>query len=66
MLPQILALSGRKVPGRSAAGVEELVADVGENGGPTRGDAAFGDEDEETGEELADVYTGVEFGKLGE
>jgi hypothetical protein len=49
MLPQILALSGPNVPGRSAAGVKELVADVGENGGAAGGDAAFGDENEEAG-----------------
>jgi len=32
--------------------VEELVGDVGQDGGATGGDAAFGDENEEAGEEL--------------
>jgi hypothetical protein len=46
--------------------VEELVGDVGEDGGAARGNAAFGDEGEETGEELADVHGGIELGELGE
>jgi hypothetical protein len=47
-------------------GVEELVGDVGEDGGAARRDAAFGDESEEAGEELADVVGGIELGELGE
>jgi hypothetical protein len=47
-------------------GVEELVGDVGEYGGAARGDAAFGDEDEEASEELVDVHGGIEWGELGE
>ena len=49
-----------------AVGVEELIGDVGEDGGAARGDAALGDEDEEAGEELVDGDSGVEFGGLGE
>jgi hypothetical protein len=47
-------------------GMEDLVGDVGEDGGAARGDAAFGDEGEEACEELADVVGGVEWGELGE
>ena len=47
-------------------GVEELVGDVGEDGGAARGDAAFGDEDEEAGEEKFYIEGGIEFGELGE
>ena len=46
--------------------MQELVGDVGEDGGAARGDAAFGDEDEEAGEELVDVHGGIELGELGE
>jgi hypothetical protein len=49
-----------------AVRVEELVGDVGQDGGATGGDAAFGDENEEAGEELVDVNGGVELGELGE
>ena len=49
-----------------AVGVEELVGDVGKDGGAARGDAAFGDEGEEAGEELADVGAGGELGEFGE
>ena len=49
-----------------AVGVEELVGDVSEDGGAARGDTAFGDEDEEAGEELVDGSGGVEFGRLRE
>ena len=49
-----------------AVGVEELVGDIAEDGGAARGDAAFGDEDEEAGEKLADVRAGGEFGEFGE
>jgi hypothetical protein len=41
-----------------AVGVEELVGDEGEDRGASRGDAAFCEEGEETGEELADVGDG--------
>ena len=47
-------------------GVEELVGDVGKDGGAARGDAAFGDEGEKAAEELADVDAGGEFGEFGE
>ena len=49
-----------------AVGMQELVGDVGEDGGAARPDAAFGHLNKETGEELADVDAGGEFGKLGE
>src|SRR5216683_796782 len=48
-----------------AVGVEELVGDVGEHGGAAGGDAAFGDEDHQPGEELVDVDGGVELGEFG-
>ena len=35
------------IEGDGAMGVEELVGDVGQDGGAARGDAAFGDEDKE-------------------
>jgi hypothetical protein len=47
-------------------GVEELVGDVGKDGGAARGDAAFGDEGEKAAEELADVDAGGELGEFGE
>ena len=46
--------------------VEKLIGDVSENGGASRRDATFGDQSEETGEELAEIDSGREFGKLGE
>jgi len=49
-----------------AVGVEELVADVGEDGGAARRDAPLGDENEEAGEELGNVDAGVEFGEFRE
>src|SRR6266852_3853728 len=49
-----------------AVGVEELVGDVGEDGGASGGDAAFGDEDQQPGEELVAVDGGVELGEFGE
>jgi hypothetical protein len=49
-----------------AVGMEELVGDVGQNGGATRGDAALGDLDEQTGEKLVDVHGGLEFREFGE
>jgi len=52
--------------GDGTVGVEELVGDVGEDGGAARGDAAFGDKDEEPGEKLVDVDAGVKFGEFGE
>src|SRR5712664_3328356 len=58
-LEKVFAIDG-------AVGVEELVGDVGEDGGAAGGDASFGDEGEEAGEELADVGAGGEFGKFGE
>jgi hypothetical protein len=45
-------------------GVQELVGDVSQNGGAARGDAAFGDEDKEFGEELVDVGSGLELGEF--
>jgi hypothetical protein len=54
------------VAGDGAMGVEKLVGDVGHDGGATRGDAALGDEDEETGEKLVDVDAGAELGEFGE
>ena len=49
-----------------AVGVEELVGDVGQDGGAARGDAAFGDKDQELGEKLVDVDGRVELGEFGE
>jgi hypothetical protein len=46
--------------------VEELVGDVGKDGGAAGRDAAFGDEGEEAAEELADVDAGGELGEFGE
>lgn len=46
--------------------MEQLVGDVGEDGGAARGDAAFGDEDEKACKELVDVHGGIELGELGE
>jgi hypothetical protein len=79
LLPGPVAVRARHVAGNDAnfllnvelavdgaLGVEDLVGDVGHNGGAARGDAAFGDEDEEAGEELVDGKGGVEFGRLGE
>lgn len=39
--------------------VDELVGDVAQDGGATRGDAAFGDEGQEPREELFNVDRGV-------
>jgi hypothetical protein len=57
-LEKVFAIDG-------AVGVEELVGDVGEHGGAAGGDAAFGDEDHQPGEELVDVDGGVELGEFG-
>src|SRR5215471_11330670 len=46
--------------------MQELVGDVGENGGAARGDAAFGHQDEEAGKEFAQVFGGGELGMIGE
>jgi hypothetical protein len=50
----------------SAMEVQELVGYVGHDGGPAGRDAAFGDEDQEAGEKLADVEAGAELGEFGE
>ena len=47
-------------------GVEELVGDVGKDGGAARGYAAFGDKDQEAVEELVDVRGGIELREFGE
>ncbi len=49
-----------------AVGVQELVGDVGQNGGAARGDPAFGHLDEQAGEKLPDVGAGGELGEFGE
>jgi len=49
-----------------AMGVEELVGDVGKDGGAAREYAAFGDEDQEAVEELVDVRGGIELREFGE
>ncbi|SRR6266699_5933958 len=64
--PDGLFVGGVGFEDDGAVGVEELVGDVGEDGGAARGDAAFDDEGEEAGEELADVGSGGEFGEFGE
>jgi hypothetical protein len=58
-LEKIFAVDG-------AVGVEELVGDVGHDGSAARGDAAFGDEDQELGEELVDVNGVLELGGFTE
>jgi hypothetical protein len=49
-----------------AVRMEELVGDVGEDGGAARGYAAFGDEDQEAVEKLVDVRGGIELREFGE
>jgi len=49
-----------------AVRVEELVGDIGEDGGPAGGDAAPGDQDEQPGEELADIHARGELGEFRE
>ncbi len=61
-----LVAGGIGFAGDGAVGVEELVGDVGEDGGAAGGDGALGDELEEPGEKLVDVDGGVELGKFGE
>jgi hypothetical protein len=46
--------------------VQELVGYVGHDRGPAGRDAAFGGEDQEAGEKLADVEAGAELGEFGE
>ena len=46
--------------------MEELIGNVSENRGAPRRDAAFGDQGEETGEKLAEIDRGREFGEIGE
>ena len=46
--------------------MDELVGDVAQDGGATRGDAAFGHEGQEPCEKVVNVDRGVEFGKFGE
>jgi len=49
-----------------AVGMQELVGDVGENGGAPRGHAAFGRLDEEAGKEFAQVFGRAEMGEAAE
>src|ERR1700726_234987 len=44
--------------------MEELVGDVGEDGGATGGDAVLHDEDQELGQELIDLIGGLEVVEL--
>jgi hypothetical protein len=46
--------------------VEELVGDVSEDGGATRGDAILHDEDQELGKELVDLLGGLQVVELAE
>jgi hypothetical protein len=46
-------------------GAEELIGDVGEDGGTARRDAVLGDEQEKAGEEIVDVGGGVELAESG-
>jgi hypothetical protein len=46
--------------------VEELIGDVSENGRASRRDAAFGDQSEESGEELAEIDGRRDLGELRE
>ena len=59
-------LGGSGFEGDGAVGVQELVGDVGLDGGAAGRDAAFGDEGEEAAEELADVGASGELGEFGE
>ena len=52
------------VDGRKSA--EELVGDIGENGGTTGGDAILDNKAEEFGQKLIDGNGGAKLGKLGE
>jgi hypothetical protein len=49
-----------------AVGMQELVGDVGENGGAAGRDAAFGGMDEEAGKKFAQVFRGGEMLVAGE
>jgi hypothetical protein len=49
-----------------AVGMEELVGDVGQDGGTARGDAAFGDEGKKIGEEFVDGDGGLEVGEFAD
>jgi len=51
---------------KGALGMEQLVRDVRQNGGAAGRDAAFGDEDQQPGEELLDVRGRLELRELGE
>src|ERR1700686_1066252 len=46
-------------------GAEELVGDVGEDGGAASGDFVLGEEEEQAGEEVVDLDGGGEVGKVG-
>ena len=46
--------------------VEELVGDVGKDGGATRGDTILDDEDQELGKELVDLLGGLQVIELAE
>jgi hypothetical protein len=46
--------------------MEELIGDVREDGSATRRDAALGDKNEKTREELTKVHNGGAFGEFGE
>ena len=46
-------------------GAKELVGDVGEDGGATRGDFVFCEEEKEAGEEFIDGDGGAEFPEVG-
>jgi len=52
--------------GKGAMGMEQLVRDVRQNGGAAGRDAAFGNEDEQPGEEVLDVRGRLELRELGE
>jgi hypothetical protein len=54
----VFAIEGRN-------GAEELVSDVGEEGGTARRDAILRDEQEKAGEEIIDVGSGVELAESG-
>jgi len=49
-----------------AVGVQELVGDVGQDGGAARGDMALGDLDEEIGEEFVDGDGRLEVGEFAD
>jgi hypothetical protein len=53
-------VAGMEFAVEGGKGAEEEIADVGEDGGAARGDAAFGEQQEQTAEEEVDFGGGLE------